>query len=256
MKPEEPGPVCVVTGGSSGIGEATVRLFTQHGWRVAFTYLRNEDGASKLGLELGDSRVAAIRADVSQERDCKWLYESVRKRFGGARVLVNNAGTTKFAPVADLCAVTPEDFHDVFAVNVVGAFLATRALEPLLRTDRRAAVVNVGSMASITGRGSSLPYVASKGALASVTLALARALAPAIRVNAVAPGTTTTDWLRRGLGDDRYDAHISRYAQQTALQAVTAPEDVAEAIWYLGAVATKITGEVLPMDCGHRLGTK
>ncbi len=145
------------------------------------------------------------------------------------------------------------DFQRIYAVNVVGAFQMVRALEPLLKRHPPAAVVNMSSIASLTGMGSSVAYAASKGALNAMTFALARALGPAIRVNAIAPGLVETPWLQQGLGAERYAASVAGYKARAALADVIQPEDVARAVWYLGVDAVKTTGEVLPVDAGARL---
>lgn len=114
-------------------------------------------------------------------------------------------------------------------------------------------MVNISSVAGALGRGSSLAYMASKGALNAMTVGLARALAPAVRVNAIAPGLVETPWLQQGLGDERYAAHVKSYKSVAALEDVIQPEDVADAAWWLGAGAAKTTGEVLLLDAGLRL---
>ena len=142
---------------------------------------------------------------------------------------------------------------------MVGAYQLTRAFAPLLQEhkpesplSKHAAVVNISSIASMMGRGSSIAYMASKGALNAMTVGLARALAPHIRVNAVAPGLVETPWLKEGLGE-RYAPSRAAWADQAALQDVLQPEDVGDAVWWLGAGALKTTGEVLLLDAGFRL---
>ena len=124
---------------------------------------------------------------------------------------------------------------------------------PALRASIGAAIVNVSSIASLMGTGSSLAYMASKGALNALTIGLARSLGPAIRVNAIAPGLVETPWLQKGHGAEKYAAMVDAYRARSALDAVIAPEDVAEAAWFLGVTAAKTTGEVLLVDAGVRL---
>ena len=128
-----------------------------------------------------------------------------------------------------------------------------RALEPLLKRHPPSGVVNMSSIASLTGMGSSVAYAASKGALNAMTFALARALGPAVRVNAIAPGLVDTPWLKNGMGAERYAAGVEAYKARAALAEIITPEDVARAAWYLGAEAVKTTGEVLAVDAGARL---
>ncbi|MGY4826967.1 SDR family NAD(P)-dependent oxidoreductase [Sphaerotilaceae bacterium SBD11-9] len=247
--------VCVVTGSSSGIGAATARLYASHGWNVVVNYSRDPAPAEAVAAQCAalGAEVLVVKADVSQDADCKRLAAEVEQRFGRADVLVNNAGTTKFVDIRNLDGLEAEDFHKIYAVNVVGAYQMTRALAPLLRKNGSAGVVNVSSVASIMGRGSSLAYMASKGALNAMTVGLARALAPEIRVNAIAPGLVETPWLQEGLGAEGYQRGVDWYKGRAALEAVITPEDVAETAWYLGASAAKTTGEVMLVDAGLRI---
>jgi 3-oxoacyl-[acyl-carrier protein] reductase len=157
------------------------------------------------------------------------------------------------AAAKDLEGLDANDFQRIYGINVIGAFQAVRALQPMLAHQPGAAIVNVSSIASLMGTGSSLAYMASKGALNALTVGLARALAPQIRVNAIAPGLVETPWMRNGLGAERYEATVQTYRARAALDAVIAPDDVAEAAWFLGASAAKTTGEVLLLDAGLRL---
>ena len=129
-----------------------------------------------------------------------------------------------------------------------------RALAPLLRSSANAAVVNVSSIAPLIGGGSSVAYIASKGALNALSVALARALGPQIRVNVIAPGMVDSPWLRNGLGPERFEAMRRNYESTSALNSLVQPEEVAETVYYLGAVASKTTGEVHLVDGGRRVG--
>jgi NAD(P)-dependent dehydrogenase (short-subunit alcohol dehydrogenase family) len=247
--------VCVVTGSSSGIGAATVRRYAREGWDVVVNFSRERAPADAVAAEcraLG-AQVRVVRADVAQDADCRRLATEVEATFGRADVLVNNAGTTKFAGLTDLDGLDAADFQRIYAVNVIGAYQMVRALAPLLQRQPGAGIVNISSVASMMGLGSSLAYMASKGALNALTVGLARALGPAVRVNAIAPGLVETPWLQQGLGAERYAASVAGYRQRAALDAVIAPEDVADAAWWLGAGAAKTTGEVLLLDAGLRI---
>jgi 3-oxoacyl-[acyl-carrier protein] reductase len=247
--------VCIVTGSSSGIGAATARRYAREGWNVVVNYAHQEAPAQAVADEcraLG-ANVLLVRADVSQDADCRRLAAETEARFGRADVLVNNAGTTKFVALKDLEGLDADDFHRIYAVNVIGPYQMTRAFRPLLERHPVAAVVNISSVASMMGVGSSIAYMASKGALNAMTAALARALGPRVRVNAIAPGLVDTPWLKQGLGAERYAATVEGYKSRAALEAVMAPEDVADAAWWLGAGAAKTTGEVLLVDAGLRL---
>ena len=247
--------VCVVTGSSSGIGAATVRLYARQGWDVTINCSRDVGPANAVATECRALGVEAlvVRADVASDADCRRLAAEVDARFGRADVLVNNAGTTKFVALQDLDGLDADDFQRIYAVNVIGAYQMSRALTPLLRRQAGSGIVNISSVASMMGIGSSLAYIASKGALNAMTVGLARALGPAIRVNAIAPGLVETPWLRNGLGEERYAQTVQSYKARAALDAVMSAEDVADAAWWLGAGAMKTTGEVLLLDAGLRI---
>ncbi len=247
--------VCIVTGSSSGIGAATARLYAKNGWNVVINYSRSVAPAEAVAAEcraLG-AEVLVLKGDVSNDVDCRRIAAEVEAQWGRADVLVNNAGTTKFVPLKDLEGLSAEDFHSIYDVNVIGAYQMTRAFAPLMRKTPGGGVVNMSSVASMMGRGSCIAYMASKGALNAMTVGLARALGPEIRVNAIAPGFVETPWLQSGLGADNYEKGAQAYKAMAALAAVISPEDVAETAWYLGASAAKTTGEVLLVDAGLRI---
>jgi NAD(P)-dependent dehydrogenase (short-subunit alcohol dehydrogenase family) len=248
--------VCVITGSSAGIGAASAKLFSERGWNVCVNYSRDAGPAEQVAAacrEFG-AETMVERADVSDDAQCVQLAQRVKDRFGRCDALVNNAGTTKFVELRDLDGLDAADFQRIYTVNVIGAFQATRAFTALLRQSPGAAVVNVSSIASLLGAGSSIAYVASKGALNALTLSLARVLAPQVRVNAVAPGVVDTLWLKNGLGPQRYEAMMNRYEASSALGTGVSAEEVAQSIFYLAAGATKTTGEVHVVDGGRVLG--
>ena len=247
--------VCVVTGSSSGIGAATVRRFAREGWDVVINFSRQREPAQAVAAEcqaLG-AQTLLVQADVSSDADARRLAAETQAHFGRADVLVNNAGTTKFVALKNLDGLDAEDFQRIYATNVVGAYQVSRAFVPLLQVQPGAGIVNISSVASMMGRGSSLAYMASKGALNALTVGLARALGPAIRVNAIAPGLVDSSWLQQGMGEQRYAAHLKAWNDTAALGAPITPEDVADAAWWLGAGAAKTTGEVLLLDAGFRI---
>ncbi len=248
--------VCVITGSSSGIGAASAILFSQRGWDVCVNYSKDADRAEKIAgiCRQHGADVLVERADVSRDEQCTGLATRVAEHFGRCDALVNNAGTTKFVDLKDLDGLSAADFQSIYAVNVIGPFQMIRAFAPLLRSSANAAVVNVSSIAPLIGGGSSAAYVASKGALNALSVALARALGPKIRVNVVAPGMVDSPWLRNGLGPERFAAMLRNYQSASALNSLVLPEEVAETVYYLGAVASKTTGEVHLVDGGRRVG--
>jgi 3-oxoacyl-[acyl-carrier protein] reductase len=155
--------------------------------------------------------------------------------------------------MSDLDALNAPDFERVFAVNTIGAYQMVRAVSSFLRRSR-GAIVNVSSTGGAAGTGSSYAYAASKAALNSLTVALARNLAPEIRVNAVAPGMIEGKWLRDGLGEEAYQRTKANFIANSALGCICTPEDVADAIGWLIAGTAVVTGQILTIDGGGTLG--
>src|ERR1700686_3827863 len=243
----------VVTGSSSGVGAAVALALARLGFGVVINYSKSAAAAEETAqacLDAGGDALV-VRADVADDAGCLRLAAAALERWNRIDGLVNNAGTTRFASMRDLGALSADDFQRIYAVNLVGAYQMIRACEAPLRA-ARGSVVNVSSIAGSMGVGSSVAYACSKGALNTLTLALARALGPDIRVNAVLPGFTETGWLKRGLGD-HYESAREAYCAQSALGATLAPEEVAASIVALLA-ATKITGQLLTIDAGRGLG--
>ena len=248
-----PKKVAIVTGSSSGIGAATARLFARNGFNVVINFSRNPTPAELVAEEcraLG-AEILVMQANVAHDTDCRALAAAVEEKWGRADALVNNAGTTKFVAAKDLEGLSAQDFQDIYAVNVIGAYQMIRAFAPLMALHPGAGIVNVSSVASVLGIGSSIAYRASKGALNAMTFGMARALAPAIRVNAVGPGMVETPWLQHGLGEQRYEASRAAYQSVTPLAATIQPEDVADACFWLCNGAAKTTGEFILVDSGY-----
>jgi len=242
--------VAIVTGGSSGIGASTARLLSQKGWAVAINYAHNAAPADKLADEIGQA--IAVRADVSDDAQCRRLAKSVIDKFGAVDALVNNAGTTKVVAHNDLEGLSAEDFQRIFQLNVVAPFQMARACASALKT-ARGAIVNISSVASVLGTGSSIAYASSKAALETMSLSLARALAPEVRVNVVAPGHTNTPWHPTVRGPERAAEVEKRYASIAPLRAISQPEDVADAIVWLIEGARSVTGEIIYVDGGMHI---
>ena len=247
--------VCIVTGSAAGIGAACAERLASKGAKVAINYTRSEKEAHEVAAacEAKGAQTVIVKADVSADKDCRRLAETVLEKWGRIDGLVNNAGTTKFAQHQDLDALDAADFQRIFGVNVIGSFQMTRAVAPAMQRQGQGAIVNVSSIAGLLGMGSSIAYAASKGALNTMTLSLARALGPAIRVNAVCPGFVETRWLTEGLGP-AFESRKKNYESITPLQATVMPEDVADAVVWLLEGASKVTGELITIDSGVHLG--
>jgi len=247
-------PVVLVTGGASGIGAATALAFAARGHRVAVNYRARGEAAQGVVAACAEAgaEACAVAGDVASDDDCRRMVAEVVARWGRLDVLVNNAGTTRFAAPGDLEALSAGDFAAIFAVNVSGVWQTTRAAAPHLRA-ARGAVVNVSSHAGVSGIGSSAAYAASKGALNTLTLSLARMLAPEVRVNAVCPGFVDTDWMAPRLSGAELEAFKRRAAAAAPLQQIVAPQEVAGAILWLGCDARAVTGQHLVIDAGTHL---
>ena len=249
--------VAIVTGSSSGIGAATAKRLAGHGWRVVVNYSKSEAEARKVVAECNKAggEAIAVRANVAEDAECRKLMQAALDKWARLDALVNNAGTTKFVPHANLDDLSAEDFQRIYATNVIAAFQMSRACAPALKKSGRGAVVNVSSLASFLGTGSSIAYAASKGAVNTLTLSLARVLAPEVRVNAVLPGVVDTPWMIQGYGEERYAKLSATYRAVAPLKSTCSPEDIAETIVWLIEGAGKVTGETIFVDAGMHVAT-
>ncbi len=240
--------VALITGSATGVGRACAVRFAQLGFAVIVNYSKSEDDAvetARLCEEFGVP-VQVIAATVADDAQVKGMIHHVAEAFGGIDVLINNAGTTHFIAHDDLDSVTDEIWDEIFQVNVKGAFYCSRAAMPYLKA-RQGSIVNVSSVAGLSGQGSSIPYCASKGALNTLTKSLARAFGPDVRVNAVAPGPILTRWL------EGRDAQIQKYLEQAPLGKAATPEDIADAVVFLAVGTALTTGQVLVVDGGRTM---
>ena len=218
------------------------------GYAVAVNYSKSQTEAEQTVAEVKACGVPALlhRTTVADDAGVRDMVCRCRAELGGLDVLVNNAGTTHFIPHADLDALTDQVWDDIFSVNMMGTFYCCRAALPLLK-DRRGSIVNVTSVAGLQGHGSSIPYAMSKAALNCLTQSLARAFAPEVRVNAVAPGPILTRWLA-----DHQDM-VEASLKHTPLQCASTPDDVADAVAYLATGTAMMTGQVLVVDGGRTM---
>ncbi len=251
--------VAIVTGASSGIGAACAQHLARGGMNVCINYAGNRDGAEETAkvCEEFAAETLIVQGDVSSDEDCRNLVARTIEKWRRLDVLINNAGTTKFARASDLDALDISDFERITAVNVGGAYAMSRAARPHLQASPMASIVNISSHSGFSGIGSSIAYASSKGALNTLTLSLARALAPEIRVNAVCPGYVDTPWHEKSpyasKTDEGATAFRQRIADKSALKRLTTPDDVAEAACWFALGDLAITGETLIIDGGTHL---
>jgi 3-oxoacyl-[acyl-carrier protein] reductase len=239
--------VVIVTGASSGIGAATARELAKRGWSVVINYSKSASEAAEVAASCKDALM--VQADVSEDTECTKLVAATLEKWGRIDALVNNAGTTKFVDHANLDGLQADDFLRIYRTNVVGPFQMVRACVAQLKASR-GAVVNVSSVASQLGIGSSLAYAASKAALNAMTYSLARSLGPEVRVNAVCPGWVDTPWHANAYDAERVKRIAQHYASLVPLKDYARPEDVADCIVWLIEGARHVTGEAIFVDGG------
>ena len=245
------GRVAVVTGATGGLGSAICRRFAEAGASVVTGYRRDESAAQALAESLpkpGEARHTAIRADVADSDSLRRFAGDIASRYHRADILVNCAGTTRFVPHVDLDALDDQLIDDIFRTNWRGPFATIRALKPLLVKNGDGVVVNISSIAAITGVGSNVAYCASKAALNAMTISLARALAPEIRVLSVSPGVVETEFIKD------LDASWRReQAMRTPLGRLATPDEVADAVLAAATTLRYSTGCIIPVDGGRPL---
>jgi 3-oxoacyl-[acyl-carrier protein] reductase len=238
----------LVTGAATGIGRAVAVRLAQKGFAVAVNYSRSQIEAEETLAEVQRHGVPGIlcRGSVADDMAVRQMVQDVGKEWGGLDVLVNNAGTTRFIEHTDLEALTDEVWDEILGVNLKGTFYCCRAALPALR-ERQGAIVNITSVAGSQGYGSSIPYAASKAAINCMTKSLARAFAPRVRVNAVAPGPVLTRWLA-----DHMD-QVERMLEVTPLRRAATPDDIADVAVFLATGAALMTGQVVTVDGGRTM---
>ena len=251
------GIVAVVTGASRGVGRATALQLARGGCWVVLNYSVSKAQAESVAHDVEALGVRALtyQCDVHDDTRCRAMMDEAAKTLGRLDILVNNAGTTQFIAHSDLEGVTDEVWDRILGVNLRGTFYCTRAARPHMERAGEGAVVNVTSVAGFAGVGSSIPYCASKAAINNLTVTLARALGPTIRVNAVAPGFIEGEWLKQGFGN-RYDDVKSANESRAVLGRVSQPDDIADAILSFITGSRQVTGQVVVVDGGFLIGPK
>jgi 3-oxoacyl-[acyl-carrier protein] reductase len=248
------GAVAIVTGGGTGIGRAVSESLARAGARaVVVNYSRSAEEARSTAQALAELGCEGVpcQASVADEAAVKAMVGETVSRFGRLDVLVNSAGTTRFIPHPDLDALTREVWDEVLSVNLMGTFYCCRAAGPALK-ESRGAIVNIASIAGSRASGSSVVYGVSKAAVLQLTRNLAVALAPEVRVNAVAPGLVSTRWFRGPFGEEAAAAQEERVASGTPLGRIADAQHVAQAVMgFLGA--DLVSGETIVVDGGRHV---
>ena len=242
--------VALVTGGGTGIGRSTCEALARAGAKVAVNYSQSRDAAEEVVRHIRQQGGAAIaiQANVVSDSDVRAMMDRVSLEFGRLDILVNNAGWSTRIQHDKFEELTDEIWDRTLNTNLRGVFYCVRAATPLLRKQEGSSIVNVASVAGILGVGSSMVYAASKAGVLTMTKSLARALAPGIRVNAVAPGFVRTRFA------DWPDSAFDQGEAITPLQKLATTDDIADAILYL-AGTEGVTAETIVVDGGlARLG--
>ena len=239
------GKVALITGGGTGVGKGVALRLAKEGTNICINYAHSEKEAyeAKAEVEALGVKCNVYKADVSNDEEDKAMIAAILQDFGQLDILVNNAGRTHFVQHSDLDGMKSEYFDDIFALNVKGTFFMCHAAAEALKKSH-GVIINITSIAGVTGLGSSIAYAASKAAEISITKSLARVLAPEVRVIGVAPGIVLTRWVE-GHAD-----HIDKLAGETPLQKVAEPADIAQTVYALIAHADFVTGQNLIVDGG------
>lgn len=242
------GKVALVTGGSGGIGAAAAGLLAEAGATVVVGYHRSGARASAVAAALPGAGHVALPAPMDDSEALGALAAAIGNHFGRLDILVNSAGMTRPVPHKDLDGLTDELIDEVFRVNWRGPFATIRAVQPLLRQGGEGLIVNISSIAATTGVGSSIAYCGAKAGLDVMTVALARALAPEIRVLAVSPGVVDTEFVAGRTADVN-----AKLAAGTPLRRIASTTEVARAVLACATLLTFSTGSIIQVDGGRHL---
>lgn len=244
------GKVAVITGGGGGIGSEIGRHLSAAGVKVVVTHRDDTDkdhAESAISTFTGKDHLV-VQGSVDKLDDQNRLAKRIDEKYGKVDILINNAGMTRFVDPEDLDALDDELIDTIFKVNWRGSFATIRALAPLLRKSEDGLVINISSIAGTTGIGSNVAYCASKSAVNTMTISLARSLSPEIRVMSIAPGLVEGEYTKK------LDPNWTEEQKQlTPLKRLTQAEDVAKAVVACATLLNFSTGCVIPVDGGRPL---
>ena len=248
--------VAIITGAATGLGASTAQMLSQAGAKVLINYMSEQkDQAQDIANScVGDS--LCIAGDITNDDDCRHIVESAITQWGRVDILVNNAGINKPVEHTDLEGLTSDDIIRIYSVNVIGAYQMVRAVTPIMQQQGQGTVINVSSISGEGGYGSSIAYSASKGAVNTMTQSLARALAPAIRVNAICPGMIVTSiWDKLQHTEEQREVWLKEIVDTTPLAQLPIPDLIARNILYLASdLSAHLTGQKITADGGTGLG--
>ena len=238
--------VGLITGSGTGIGKAIAVGLADLGVNIVVNYSRSEEDAIATSAEIKQRGVdcLVVKADVAKDNEVREMLDKTVEHFGRLDYLVNCAGVTTYVDFDDLEGMKEEYWDKIFSVNVKGLFFVCRAAMPTLKKFK-GSIVNITSVAGITGMGSSIAYAASKAAANSITRSLARSIAPEVRINNVAPGVAITRWTAG------QEEHIKRLGEGTPMGRVCEPSDVAEVVIPILTSASMVTGQTIVVDGGR-----
>ena len=250
--------VAIVTGSSNGIGAEAALGIARHGGKVVVNYASNQQAGEDIVAQCKELRgdAIAVGADVSEDANCKLLVDAAMDQWGQLDIVVNNAGTTKFMNHDDLDGLDKTDFEQIYALNLIAPYQMIKQARSHMKKSSAPSVVNISSVAGVRGIGSSIAYAASKGALNTATMSLARALGKdKIRVNAVCPGFVGTDWFLNAFGEKVFNQISDDVKAITPMDQVAGAKDITGPILFFASrFSQHVTGQLLVVDGGMLLG--
>jgi 3-oxoacyl-[acyl-carrier protein] reductase len=243
--------VALVTGSSRGIGKAIAMRLAKEGAHVIINASKSikeaEVTLSELPVKAGQKHYF-IKSDMAKPKQVSQMMKKINEEYGYLNILVNNAGTTRFIKHNQLKRLTTKIFDEIYKIHLRGSFISTQQALPMLKRAKQANIINIASIAAMTAIGSNIAYCAIKAGLVNMTMSLARALAPDIRVNAISPALTDTELIKG------WKEYKTEQISKTPLRRLATCEDIADTVFALVSSLTYITGQNINVDGGRTLG--